>query len=849
MDKLNRESLLNYRFMITFLVIFTFPIFVKAAEEEPVDLSTHFWVKKSINNLSPKNEALIAGVILTDGGLEDMGLYISEQKDASSVEYYRQFQISELFDLLDVSNEIPIRLIKTASPETLNDLGLFFGEKLKHAGLTGCIPVTSELKGFDQFNELLEGIEKAGVHVYHESFGAVSFSRDQNVSSLKEIKKPKKQFQSFAQSDGFYVEELTDSSTLFTDWLNHDILILEEDQLNSFDRLNKQINANKWYKKIAEKKTDKNTKWLLEQKETIQAVVASKPWAAIQYEMVRESFVIAKNDGNLPFKSLEEKFLFIGKESYSPFVTSMSKYAKTKQLSWQDFDESPGFVLTELSDVNQLIVSMRSLEDLEQIKRQLGENLKMTIIVNTLNQVNQVLEYGSVVYLNGMTTAQLNLGAQILFGGIDSGGYIPSFDQVGFKGRAGVLTKGGDRIAYLSPELLGINQKILDKINPIIASSIQEGAFPGCQIAIVKGNSLIYEKAFGYFTYDSIFPVKRDHLYDLASVTKVAATLQAVMFLQEQGLVSLDDKLGKYLPEVKGSNKEGLLIKNILLHEAGLKPYLPFWKITLDKDRLSTYVYQTTYDSINEIKTYGLYFPSHQEKKKVWQEVIDSDLRKLGKNDSTYSYRYSDLGFMLLQMLVEKVSNQSLDEFVQENIYQPLGLTKTLFNPLKKFPKEQIAPTEYDYHFRNAQIWGSVHDQNSQVLGGVAGHAGLFSNAHELSKLFQMNLNGGKYGNYRFLHEKTLKYFTSKQKKKNRRGLGWDKPSDKVEITSSLVSSLTFGHTGFTGTAVWVDPKYDLIYVFLSNRIYPSVKNRKLMENNIRNKIQDVIYEAMGLEI
>ncbi|MEL7146568.1 MAG: serine hydrolase, partial [Bacteroidota bacterium] len=333
---------------------------------------------------------------------------------------------------------------------------------------------------------------------------------------------------------------------------------------------------------------------------------------------------------------------------------------------------------------------------------------------------------------------------------------------------------------------------------------------------------------------------------DLASVTKVAATLQAVMFLQEQGLISLDEKLITYLPELEETNKADLTIRNILMHEAGLRPWLPFYQISLEKDLLSPYVYQSERDSVANRKTFGLYYPTPRQKEAVWQEIIDSELRKLPKDDSVYTYRYSDLGFMFLQMLVEAVSHQPLDEFVDQHVYQPLGLKKTMFNPLTKYQKEVIAPTEYDYYFRNAQVWGSVHDQNAQVLGGVAGHAGLFSNAHELSKLMLMNLNGGFYGGYKFLHSATMQHFTKQQKTGNRRGLGWDKPDMEKSNTSSQASALTFGHTGFTGTAVWVDPEYDLIYVFLSNRVYPSAENKKLMENNIRSKIQDVIYQAMA---
>lgn len=843
MDILNRNCI--RRVLVLWLLVFiSIPVVATSIPEDVVDVSNHFWLRWSVSKkIDPKKT--IGGLILTDGNPDQIDQFVkyAKQQYSTGLPIFKELSIDESAMFVDKKLSINSNILKTATTATLTAYGFQIGAELSKFGIDGCIIKPSELLDDIQQENFEKGLQKAGLIVISDEL-----ETENDELNPEEIKKPKKQFESYDESSDLQIHHLVASDNWLIDWLNNDILIIDDDQIETLDFFSKRIKANKWYRKLAAKKNLKTDRLV---KRKVRNIINREEisWEDIHFELLRESLVIINEGQNIPFPALDEKFVFIGDQQAKGIYTSMSRYAPVQFLSWEQFDEEPERVLTEAANADQIILFYRNLSDLLTIKEMSAQQKKFTILIDNPENAAKLTKYGSVMYLNGSTSIQQDLVGQILFGGIAASGYLPFDVNDQIKRGHSVATIPDYRLSYTLPKNKKTDAEILKKIEPIITASIKEGAFPGCQIAIVKNNALIYEKAFGYFTYDSIFPVQSHHLYDLASITKVAATLQAVMFLQEQGSISLDEKLGTYLPSLANSNKADLTIRNILLHEAGLRPYLPFWKVTLEKDLLSPYVYQTDEDSLTDNKTFGLHYPTPRQKEAVWKEVIDSELRKLGENDSVYNYRYSDLGFMFLQMLVEEVSHQTLDTFLQQNIYQPLGLTNTLFNPLTKFEKENISPTEYDYYFRNAQIWGSVHDQNAQVLGGVAGHAGLFSNAHDLSKLMQMNLNGGKYGGYRFLHDKTLEYFTTKQKEHNRRGLGWDKPDENDGNTSSAASEKTFGHTGFTGTAVWVDPEYDLIFVFLSNRVYPSAENKKLMENNIRIKIQDVIYEAIGTDL
>ena len=364
-----------------------------------------------------------------------------------------------------------------------------------------------------------------------------------------------------------------------------------------------------------------------------------------------------------------------------------------------------------------------------------------------------------------------------------------------------------------------LNINIDPRIDSLVQHAIDAHATPGCQIAVMHKGRLVLNRAYGQLTYDSgSAEVTTSTLYDVASLTKVCATTLAVMKLIDQGKISLGDRLSRYLPYLKDTDKERITIKEALSHCAGLKAYDALWQQTTNRDSILLLIAQS---SLNADK----------------------------------SYCYSDFGFMLLADMVERVSGLSLDTYVSRYFYQPMGLQNTLFNPMKTrdgaegYIRAEIAPTEQDSSRQEhlGFIWGSVHDPNAYAMGGVSGHAGLFSTAAEVARLMQMLLNGGELDGRRYLNRKTIETFTSRhfEKQGNRRALGFDKqlfaPSPNGQVCPEA-SQASYGHTGFTGTIVWVDPEYDLVYVFLSNRVHPSASTNKLAQINTRTEIQSIIY-------
>jgi CubicO group peptidase (beta-lactamase class C family) len=318
------------------------------------------------------------------------------------------------------------------------------------------------------------------------------------------------------------------------------------------------------------------------------------------------------------------------------------------------------------------------------------------------------------------------------------------------------------------------------------------------------------------------------------------------MFMHERGLVDINKKISMYLPELKESNKKDFTIKDILTHQAGLWPFLPFWSQTVKDSASQTTYYQTELSDEYPFPVADSLFAHKSMKDSLWQCIVNAKVREKIPR-TIYDYRYSDMGFYMLQHLAEKILNQPMHEFLEQNFYGPLGAYTVGYLPRQEFPPSRIAPTENDQLFRKRLLVGYVHDQGAAMHGGIAGHAGLFGTANDMAKLGQMWLRKGKYGGQQFFKPETLDLFTAKQYADSRRGLGWDKPvaSDPAGPTSIYASSQTFGHTGFTGTCIWVDPEFDLVYVFLSNRVYPNMNNNKILNANIRPRIQDVIYQSM----
>lgn len=394
-----------------------------------------------------------------------------------------------------------------------------------------------------------------------------------------------------------------------------------------------------------------------------------------------------------------------------------------------------------------------------------------------------------------------------------------------------------------------MNAAILSGIDTIALEAIKAKATPGCVVTVLRKGQLVFQKSYGSLTYDSIIPVTPRTIYDLASVTKISATTVCLMKLVEEGKIDVKQPVSKYLPWLKDSDKENLLVENLLLHQAGLNPFIPFYKEVMDKDGnpLSTVLSATKEVPFETTVTDALYLRND------WNDTMYERIKTSIVSDRELKYVYSDNDFILLGKIIEAVTGKPLDVYASETFYKPLGMSTTRFKPYEHFANDMIAPTEKEKQFRQQLIWGYVHDPGAAMFNNVAGHAGLFSNAADLSKLYQMLLNGGIYNKHRYLEKQTIDWFTSYQTPVSRRALGFDKPEKDNDIRSvekaypsKSVSPATYGHTGFTGTCVWVDPQYQLIYIFLSNRVNPSGgDNLKLSQLNIRSRIQEVIYQAM----
>lgn len=392
-----------------------------------------------------------------------------------------------------------------------------------------------------------------------------------------------------------------------------------------------------------------------------------------------------------------------------------------------------------------------------------------------------------------------------------------------------------------------VNKPALDKLNLMLERSVAEGVFPGCQVVAAKNGKVFYNRAFGYYDNSKKVKVDTASIYDVASLTKVLSTTLAVMRLYENKQLDLNKTLGQYLPAVRGTDKENLLIKDLLLHQAGLKSWIPFYTQTLDSTgRPDSHIYHTQPDVVFNLPVARNMYMNKDYKDSVWKTIINTPLENRGR------YVYSDLDYYFLAEVVEKLSGKKLDKYVDEQFYQPMGLKRTAYNPLSKFQPSEIVPTENDNYFRMQTIRGYVHDQGAAMFGGVAGHAGLFANAWDVAAIFQMLLQGGSYNGKKFFDKATIAYFTAYNSRLSRRGLGFDKPeadATNAGPAGDRTSGQAFGHQGFTGTCAWADPESGVVFVFLSNRVNPSADNKKINSQSTRTVAQDYIYEALGLPI
>lgn len=574
----------------------------------------------------------------------------------------------------------------------------------------------------------------------------------------------------------------------------------------------------------------------------------------LRHQISEATVTLLSNKNNaVPIQQIENKKFIsvsVGREEQNEFTRYLSKYASFEHLSIRLLQDTAQ-LRTKLNAADVIVVgvfpmSSSIIKEVAPFIQSLAT--RKEVIVSHFGNPVELQYFNQVPALVVGYTDQTEvpkMAAQIIFGAMSSKGQFP-FTLPNFKEGYGISSETTDRLAYSLPEAVGIDSKTLSTIEAIAREAIEIGATPGSHVLVAKDGKVVYEQSNGYLTYENKIPVSDQTIYDLASVTKVSATLQTVMFMHEKGLIDVNKKISVYLPELKNSNKKDFTIKDILTHQAGLWPFLPFWSQTMkDGQQLPQYYSSASSDEYPFPVAENM-FAHKSMKDSLWSWIIKAKVREKIPR-TTYTYTYSDMGFYILQHLAEKILNQPMEDFLEQNLYEPLGAYGLGYLPLRKFPENLIAPTENDVLFRKKLLTGYVHDQGAAMHGGIAGHAGLFGSANDLAKLGQMLLQKGSYGGHQYYKPETVEFFTAKQYETSRRGLGWDKPtpSEWNGPTTLLASNKTFGHTGFTGTCIWVDPEFDLVFIYLSNRVYPDMTNNRLLNANIRPRIQEVIYKAI----
>lgn len=436
------------------------------------------------------------------------------------------------------------------------------------------------------------------------------------------------------------------------------------------------------------------------------------------------------------------------------------------------------------------------------------------------------------------------LSAQALFGAISTVGKLPVTVNTQYRVGAGLPTPAINRLKYTIPEEVGLDSRVLaQRVDSVVNVGLTAQAFPGAVVQMAVAGKVIYRKAYGYHTYNDVEPTRLDDLFDMASVTKVSTSTPALMRLVDEGKFDLNTTMSAYLPGYKKSNKANIGWRDVLTHQARLKAWIPFWREAVNPDgTYKPHTFSKTRSNKFPIEITDSLFLYKNYPKTIFAEIRDSPL------NAKKEYVYSDLSFYLYPQIVKRITGQNFEDYLKNTFYKPLGATTLTYNPRRFYPLSRIVPTEYDSLFRHTLIHGRVHDEGAAMLAGLSGHAGLFGSANDLMKLMQMYEQQGTYGGQRFISTNTLTEFTRYQFPElgNRRGLGFEKPSYTFTGNAPRSASpVSFGHSGFTGTFVWMDPMYDLTYVFLSNRVYPTRNNNKISELNIRTNTVEVLYQLL----
>ena len=579
---------------------------------------------------------------------------------------------------------------------------------------------------------------------------------------------------------------------------------------------------------------------------------------ALQYELYENAITVLKNTATvLPIKNLDKQkiaYVKIGDDSNDAFVSTLKKYAEVTVISDTNLDS----LQMKLKPFTTVIIGYHKPDvAFRNDDFKSNELFKINFLAKNNNVILDVFAKpysllpitnfddieGLLVSYQNSTIAQI-VSAELIFGAIEAKGKLPVSINNNFKVNDGLSTEKMNRLGFTTPENVGMNSTILSKIDAIANKAISAKMTPGIQVLVARKGKVIYQKSFGHHTYDKTIKVQDSDIYDVASLTKILATLPNVMQQYDQQKINLETKLGIMSPIFKDSNKANINFKDLLSHYAGLAAGIPFYKATVDKSKFPSEVYfrKTSEEQFSKRMTDSLF---------IRNDFSDTIMKMIVKSKLSLKkeYKYSDLTFMILKDYLEKTTGKTLDILIQENFYRSLGMNNSSFNPLNKFDKNRIPPTETDTYFRRQLLQGYVNDLSAALEGGVSGHAGVFSNAMDVAKIMELYLQKGNYGNQQYFSEKTFEdfntcYFCAVG---NRRGVGFDKPQLGSEgPTCGCASMTSFGHTGYTGTMAWADPETQIVYVFLSNRTFPVATENRLSKENIREDIQKVIYEAIA---
>ena len=578
---------------------------------------------------------------------------------------------------------------------------------------------------------------------------------------------------------------------------------------------------------------------------------------ALQYELYENAVTVLKNTtAILPIKNLDKQkiaYVKIGDDSNDAFVLTLKKYAEVTVVEDANLDS----LQVKLKPFTTVIIGYHKSDvafkdddlksnDLYKINFLAKNN---NVILDVFAKPYSLLPITNFDAIEGLVVSYQNnaiaqiVSAELIFGAIEAKGKLPVSIHTSFKVNDGFSTEKLSRLGFSSPENVGMNAEILSKIDGIANKAINGKMTPGIQVLVARKGKVIYQKSFGYHTYDKTIKVQNSDIYDVASLTKIMATLPNVMVQYDHQKINLETTLGTMLPIFKNSNKATINFKDLLSHYAGLAAGIPFYKATMDKSSFPSEVY---FRKISEEQ----FSKKMADSLFIRNDFCDTIMKMIVKSKIALKkeYKYSDLTFMILKDYLEKTKSKTLDVLIQENFYRSLGMNNSSFNPLEKFDKNRIPPTENDTYFRRQLLQGYVNDLSAALEGGVSGHAGVFSNAMDVAKIMQLYLQKGKYGDQQYFSEKTFDdfntcYFCAAG---NRRGVGFDKPQLGAEgPTCGCASMTSFGHTGYTGTMAWADPDAQIVYVFLSNRTFPIAGTNRLSKENIREDIQKVIYEAI----